>query len=774
MIITRNWLNEWIDIENISTQKICEILNSTGLEVDGVETIKMPKNVVVAKVISKEKHPDADKLSVCKVDTGAEVLQVVCGAKNVEEGQFIAFSKIGAILPNGLEIKQTILRDVESNGMICSSSELGLPKTNDGIMILDESLGKFELGDELSSIKALNDDIIEIGLTPNRGDCLSVYGVARDLSVSLELDLKHNSNYKEEENVLGIGRFLSVSTVEQSDFSCIYRIIEIQNLQPTTLMLLRLAILELKYENSLDAYIQYCTHSTGVLFRAYNFDLLNNKEKVYLSIDINDSNLLELKHNDTTLSKLGIFQENSSKINDDTHMAIIEACYVSPEIIINSHDEKQTDWQHYKSLRGSETNLKFGMEYLLETLGQQHNVKFFSGSCQIIYELTKNIINFSAFDMSNIIGQEIGKNQVVQVLKKLGFDITINPEHKTINAKVPHFRTDIKNVQDISEEILRMQGIDNIKSKPIYFYEKQRTNQALIEYQKKQNLRIKAASLGFYECIHYVFDNLELLKKYNLKTIKEELDIKNPITLELNTLRTTLILHLLESAKRNTNNSRKTIALFEIGRVFDENRVESNNLGLLFSGFIEEPNILNHAKPSEINFIDFLKKIKSLIGDFTLEGAKPKEDIFSPYEFAYIMKDEQVLGYIARLHLKIQKEYDLKTTYVSEIYFDKIPSHNKIAKAYSKQPSVERDLSFLVDKNLKYKFIKEIIQEANIKYLKDFFPIDKFSSQNLGDKISLTLRFVFQDDVKTLKDKDVNHSMSAIETLLKQSLADEK
>ena len=200
MIITKNWLLDWIEIEDISTYQLCQTLNNIGLEVDSVTSYTPPKGVVVGKVISCSKHPDADKLNVCEVDIGKQKVQIVCGAKNVVTSQYVAVAKVGTLLPGNLEIKEANLRGVNSSGMICSLSELGYPSSNDGILELDDSLGVLTIGEELATIGAFNDVVIEIGLTANRGDCLSIYGVARDLGAAFGIDLKPTPKEDEEEN----------------------------------------------------------------------------------------------------------------------------------------------------------------------------------------------------------------------------------------------------------------------------------------------------------------------------------------------------------------------------------------------------------------------------------------------------------------------------------------------------------------------------------------------------------------------------------------------
>ncbi len=174
MILTRTWLNEWINLKGITSEDICSTLNAIGLEVDSLDTIKIPNNIVVGKVLTCKKHPDADKLNVCEVDLGTETKQIVCGAKNVKEGLHVVVSKVGATLPNGMQIKEAKLRGMDSSGMICSSEELGLPAMGDGIMVLDDSIGELVLGKEFGEYELVNDDVIEIELTANRGDCLSI------------------------------------------------------------------------------------------------------------------------------------------------------------------------------------------------------------------------------------------------------------------------------------------------------------------------------------------------------------------------------------------------------------------------------------------------------------------------------------------------------------------------------------------------------------------------------------------------------------------------
>lgn len=263
MIISKHWLNEWVDLSEVSGETLSKTLNSIGLEVDSYKEINLPKSIVVGYVKSREKHPDADKLSVCQVDVGSETLQIVCGAKNVEAGQFVPVALIGTTMPNGLEIKKAKLRGIESCGMICSSTELGLPNTNDGILPLDESIGKLKLGTSLGEFEAFKDVIIEVDVTANRGDCQNLHGIAREICTALDLNMKDSHENEDSENLLGIGRIASVRTEDKVNGSFLYKAFELKNaLSENLLTRLRLALIECQKTNLVERLLEYATFCT--------------------------------------------------------------------------------------------------------------------------------------------------------------------------------------------------------------------------------------------------------------------------------------------------------------------------------------------------------------------------------------------------------------------------------------------------------------------------------------------------------------------------------
>jgi phenylalanyl-tRNA synthetase beta chain len=270
MIVTKSWLNEWVDLSGISTDELCKTFNSIGLEVDRVKPYRIPKKIVFGKVLECEKHPDADKLNVCQVDIGSSIRQIVCGASNVRAGLNVIVATNGAIMPSGLVIKPVKLRGIDSEGMICSASEVGLEDFQTGIVELDGSIGNYKLGQEVCENSLLNDDLIEIELTANRGDCLSIRGIARDLSAAFDRPLITSKIDEDEDRKVGIGRMLSLSYEKKLNSDLRFRVIDLNELEVPLIVKLRLAQLEEKPNNDLESILTYTTHTTGVILRAYN------------------------------------------------------------------------------------------------------------------------------------------------------------------------------------------------------------------------------------------------------------------------------------------------------------------------------------------------------------------------------------------------------------------------------------------------------------------------------------------------------------------------
>ncbi len=765
MIVTRNWLSDWVDIADIATDELVKALNSLGLEVAEVRKIEVPANVVVGKVVACQKHPNADKLNLCEVDVGDEKLQIVCGAKNVVDAEYVAVAKVGAKLP-GLTIKPAKLRGVESFGMICAADEIGLPKLEKGIMKLDSSVGELELGKELREYDAFNDEVIDIELTANRGDCLSILGVARELAVAFDRPLKEVRPIEEEGVKIGIGRILHFDPDKDVEASLIYKAFEKENFANPLLVRLRLALAGESFANEGEALAYYITHSTGVLVRIYGYRFFEQDEaKISIKHDLYDE-----VYGKERASVVGVVQFDASKPQADEKIFVLEAGFVDPETISKKMYEKplESDWAYYRASRGSDPRVQLGIDYAKYLLHGLYGAKIYSGKHEHTHELQPKAIKVDFAELNALIGYIIDKNEIVEILKKLGFAI-LNINEDSFSVSVPPYRHDIFNIQDVAEEIVRVYGIDNIAAKPLVFAEANRINTAFEEFQKSKELRQRAVACGYFESVSYVFIQREWLERLQLPVLDKKLDLVNPITNELNTLRTSLVPNLLQQTINNVKNGKRSVKLFEIGTIFDEKRNETESMALIYSGWAKSDTILNHGKPQEVHFAHIATNLGQIFGTVEFVNTEATNALMHPYQSALIIQRGEAIGRVYKLHTKLQEELELPVTYIAEIAYDKVDVSYPKAKSYSIYQRAMRDLSILVDRDLSYQTIKEALQELP-EVIKEFYVVDIYEDEKLGDKKSVTLRFAVQSDTKTLSEEEITQVMDQILARLQEKV----
>jgi phenylalanyl-tRNA synthetase beta chain len=777
MILTREWLNDIIDINDISTDEMCATFNSIGLEVDSVTKIRIPAKVVIGYVKNCEKHPDADKLSVCEVDVGEKnggTVQIVCGAKNVRADIYVAVSTIGATLKdkegNDFKIKKSKLRGVESYGMICSSNELGLPKINDGIMILDNSIGKLEIGKELSKYKTLNDDIIEIELTANRGDCLSIYGIAREISAFYRKKIKDFEKVEYCDERLGIGKFLNVDHSSETQSSLVYKVANIEDLNFPLSYQLRINTLNKTYDCELRKALEYITHTTGILIDCFiksQFEV--KKDQVDLKVK-KDENGFDCVYGKEKLSIIGVNSNTSTEEDEDI---ILQMSYINPEMIAQKvHETKiKTEEVYYRSSRGSEPNIEQGsdfVEYLLTKLG----VKFYNGSENFIEDIQNRSLDLNLVKVNSFIGQNISVTKIEEILRWLRFSVK-NAGKDLFNLEIPNFRHDIVNFADVVEEIVRIVGIDNIEPKPLAQLESSKENNVSNDIKNRNNIRTRSVANGFFETITYVFSSRENLEKFGFDVVSEEKDILNPISSELNSFRTTLLLNLVEAVSKNRALGYKRIPLFEIGSVFDKDRNESTKMAFVYSGDVAEEDVSNHGKPKDMDFFAFAKKISTVLGEFSLKELTEVDNAFiHPYQSAQIIKNYQgkevTIGVLSKLHPSVAKEFDISSeTFFAQIDFNSLEFNKIEAVEISKFQKSIKDLSFVVPKNLEFQKIRDEIDALKIDTLQSYHLVDIYSDEKMEESESLTIRFTLQSMEKTLEDNDMNMVLDNIIDRLK-------
>ncbi|MCQ2843046.1 phenylalanine--tRNA ligase subunit beta [Helicobacter pylori] len=757
MKLSVNDLNVFVNTPK-DIAKLCEDLSRLGLEVESCIPCIAPKNVVVGKVLEKAPHKNAEKLSVCQVDVGKEVLPIVCGAKNVAPNQFVPVALKGAII-GSTTIAKTELRGVESHGMICSSIELGFPKINDGILELDESVGELVLGKELNEYAPFNTHVLEISLTPNRGDCLSVLGIAREISAFYHTPLKPIKAL----NLTPTNDLITLSVGENIESHLAYYLICNHSLKTLLNIKLSLAHNNALSENDLNNFIEFSAHFSGVIMNAYSL----NKTPMDLSVKNDENNLESVYINHQKRSTIAIKHQDQKDLSE---CLLLEASYTDPiSLSLKLHALKDKTLQKdnaliYRSARGSNPNLSDGLNFLsahlkatiLESKQTEHSLK----DCTLTFQLE---------DITEILGLAVEKEKIQGILKNLGFKVSVkepNSKPQILEVIVPNFRHDIKTIQDIAEEILRFVGIDNLVSKPLNCVSSKNSNPHYDTHRFFENLKHKALACGFKEVIHYVFYSKEKQQKLGFEVLEDPLELQNPITTELNTLRTSLVCGLLDASLRNKNLGFKSIALYEKGSVYNAKREEIQKLGFLISG-LQKKESYPDAKGKAWDFYSFAECVSKVIGDFSLEKLTTQTPINHPYQSAKIIQNNEIIGVIAKIHPKVIQELDLFESYYAEIDASKLKRPAMLLKPFSIYPSSVRDLTLIIDENTAFSKIKKALKDAQIPNLSEILPLDIFKESD--NTIALSVRCVIHSLEKTLNDEEVNSAVQkALEILEKE------
>ncbi|MGN8481804.1 phenylalanine--tRNA ligase subunit beta [Helicobacter pylori] len=756
MKLSVNDLSTFVDVPK-DIAKLCEDLSCLGLEVESCISCVAPKNVVVGKVLEKAPHKNAEKLSVCQVDVGKEVLQIVCGAKNVASNQFVPVALNGALI-GSTTIAKTELRGVESCGMICSSIELGFPKINDGILELDESVGELVLGKELNEYAPFNTHVLEISLTPNRGDCLSVLGIAREISAFYHTPLKPIKAL----NFTPKSDLITLSAGENIESHLAYYLIYNHSLKTPLNIKLSLAHNNALSENDLNNFIEFSTHFSGVIMNAYSL----NKTPMDLSVKNDENNLESVYINHQKRSTIAIKHQVQKDLSE---CLLLEASYIDPiSLSLKLHALKDKTLQKdnaliYRSARGSNPNLSDGLNFL-----STHLKATILESKQTKHSLKNHALKFQLEDITEILGLAVEEEKIQGILKNLGFKVSAkepNSKPPILEVIVPNFRHDIKTIQDIAEEILRFVGIDNLVSKPLNCVSSKNSNPHYDTHRFFENLKHKALACGFKEVIHYVFYSKEKQQKLGFEVLEDPLELQNPITTELNTLRTSLVCGLLDASLRNKNLGFKSIALYEKGSVYNSKREENQKLGFLVSG-LQKKESYPDAKGKAWDFYSFAECVSRIIGDFSLEKLTTQTPINHPYQSAKIIQNNEIIGVIAKIHPKVIQELDLFESYYAEIDASKLKRHAMLLKPFSIYPSSVRDLTLIIDENTAFSRIKKALEDAQIPNLSEILPLDIFKESD--NTIALSVRCVIHSLEKTLNDEEVNSAVQKVLEILEK------
>ena len=784
MKISINWLKDYVET-NSQPEEISEILTNLGLEVEKLslfESVKGGLNGVVAgKVLQCEKHPDADRLKVTSIDLGDnEISEIVCGAPNIEKGQIVPVAKVGSKIytteGTEIKIKKSKIRGIVSNGMVCAEDEIGLGQSHDGIMILDNDI---KPGTPISEVFNLeNDNILEIGLTPNRSDAMSHYGVARDLKAFYDF-----KSIKSKIVLPSVNSFESVKLDEnfkiniEDTVKCpFYSGLIIKNIKvghSSKELQNKLKSIGLKPINNVVDITNFVMHEIGQPLHAFDLDKIENISVKSLKSGTKfktlDENIIELDKEDLMICSSnkplclgGVYGGYESGVSDSTTNLFLESAIFDPVTIRKSSKRHQlfTD-ASYRYERGVDPEKVLYALKRAAILIKENNPK--SSSSDIIVEdnlklETKDIyLRYNKID--SVTGQKIDKDVITQILSSLDFEIK-NHTEEGLNIVAPNYRCDVYREIDVIEEILRVYGFNNI---PV----NSKISMSMPEIGKNKINKIESIisnnliGIGFNEIIN----NSICSPGTNEKFKKEPVKLINPQGIELSNLRNSLIPNALESIKHNYNRQNRSLKLFEIGNIYfleDENYIENKRLNIAVTGEIFKENWI--SKYSKNNFYYLKGVAENLLRQLNISNIRYEINNDDLFEYRLnIYSNKKIIGFLGELNSDYTQEFSLEQKiHMLNIDLDniKMRSLNVKYQELSKFPSSRRDLSMLLNDEISFDAIKELAFKLENKILIDVNLFDEYKGKNIEDKKkSFAVSFTFNDSKKTLTDKVIDKIM---------------
>tara|TARA_R110000824_G_scaffold52692_4_gene146267 strand:+ start:202252 stop:204624 length:2373 start_codon:yes stop_codon:yes gene_type:complete len=768
---SEKWLREWVN-PKISTAELLAQLTMAGLEVDSVEPAASVFNgVVVGEVLTVEKHPDADKLNVCQVNNGKEHLQVVCGAPNVAAGQKVAFALVGAKLGADFKIKQAKLRGVESNGMLCSAEELGLAEKSDGIIVLPPDALP---GQDFRDYLQLDDTLIDVDLTPNRGDCLSIQGLAREVAV---LNKVKNNPPQITDIPATIKDTFPVELLSPEDCPrYVGRVIRNVDISATSPMWLQ-EKLRRSGIRSIDPAVDvtnYVLLELGQPMHAFDLDVLkggiqvrraHKSEKLLLldgrEIEINEDTLLIADH-EKALALAGVMGGEHSGISDKTQNLFLESAFFNPLIIAGKARAygMHTDASH-RFERGVDYELPLlaierATELLLSIVGGEAGPVLATDA-----ELpASKEVGLRPQRIKSLLGLDIPHAEVEDILQRLGLKL-VNKAADSWLFRVPSWRFDIDIEADLIEELARVYGYDKL---PISKASTGGTLKSSSESKiSLKQLRRRLNSIGYQEVISYSFVEPGLENKLAADH-SEVLSLANPISSDMSVMRRNLWSGLLQTLKHNQNRQQDRVRIFESGLVFSKEAGKIRQeamLGALLWGPLLPEQWAEKAKNSD--FYDMKGDIESLIGmsndsaAFSFEAAE--HPALQVGQSARIKRNQQTIGWLGALHPVTQKELDIPgKVYLFELKINDLTKAKlTTVRTLSKYPSVRRDLALVVEEGLIYADLEQLIRQQAGEILDKIVLFDIYKGENIAaGKKSLALGLTFQHPSRTLNDEEIN------------------
>lgn len=785
MKISENWLRTWVN-PAIDSDTLSDQLTMLGLEVDELAPVAKPfTGVVIGEVLTVEQHPDADRLRVTTINIGSgEPLQIVCGAPNVRVGMKAPVATIGAVLPGDFKIKKGKLRGVESQGMLCGASEIDLEDKIDGLLELPADA---PVGVNIREYLKLDDNVIDISITPNRGDCFSIRGIAREISVINKLQMNEPvintvaATIADEKKVVisteGAPRYLG-------------RVVKNVNVKAATPEWMQQALSRsgIRTHSILVDVTNYVLMELGQPMHAFDLSKIEGtvhvrqatqQEKLQLLNDQEvelQEDIMVIADDQKALAIAGIMGGLVSSVTDDTTDIFLESAFFAPLAIAG---RARRFGLHTDSSQRYERGVDFELPLITMNRASQLIQELAGGEFGPITVAEKTdllpkreAIELKQAQVDQLLGYQVAGEFIADALTRLGCEVTVKAEGEW-SVVPPSHRYDMAIYQDLIEEVARIDGYDNIQislpSMDVKF----------AKYQDRfelAELRQTIVTLGYQEAISFSFADAKLEKQLNPEV--KPLMLANPISSDLAAMRSTLLSSLIPCVQYNLNRQQSRVRFFEFGLRFDyqnaksiEDLQQTPTLALVAVGS-QAPESW-HAKPQPMDFFDFKGEVEEILaaGRVSVEYVRSERAWLHPGQSADILVDGKSIGYLGRLHPSLENELDLSTTWVAELDQTAVlQSYVSNFTELSRFPSVRRDIALLISDNINVRDIQQLIEQTGGELLDSTWLFDVYTGQGVEDgKRSLAFALLWQHPSRTLEDAEIKSGMDNIIQVLENT-----
>lgn len=810
MLVSYEWLSEYVDLLGITPEEIADELNRTGIEVEVIYTRDTGvTHVVVGHVLSVEKHPQADKLNVCMVEVGKDQpLQIVCGASNVAADQLVPVALKGATLPGNITIKHTKLRGIESQGMICSAKELGLP---DKVLMKEQQVGILVLGSDakigqnITEYLGMNDQALELQLTPNRSDCLSMIGVAYEVAAIFNRELR----FPEIGERVPTDETTRIEIITESEEDCPFyatQVVKGLKIGPSPQwMQNRLISAGIRPINNIVDITNYVMIETGQPLHAFDFESIKTREilvrrsrageKVVTLDGVTracDDETLLITDGSQVLGLAGVMGGEYSEVKDHTTTVLIESAYFDPTLIrrasrkLGLRSEASNRFEKGVDPDRILPALMRAVQLLEQIAGGQVSSKI---TFEREGDIDDVIVSLRHERLIKVLGTKIEPEKVISILNRLHFSVKFDQDAQIYRVLVPSRRPDVQIEVDLIEEVARLYGYDRIPA--TLPWGQQQPGRLTPSQKMRRVIRQTLRDFGFSEVLTYSLTSNQRSKEVSgLHEGKHPIRLTMPMSNERTVLRTSLLPQLLETVEYNQNHGNDDVAIFEIGRTYltDEKKItklpeERYELAFVLTGNLRSAT-WNHPGFKGGDFYVAKGIMESLLERLGVQEVEIKAAHnftgFHPGRTAEVRVNGQVIGVVGEVHPKLAKKYGLNDTAMVQIDLSQILEASKRELLYQpirRFPAVTRDLALVVDQNVEAGVVEAGIKEVAGELLESVRLFDVFIGEQVGaGKKSIAYSLVYRAEDRTLTDEEVttihtrvvDHLVSSLGATLRQ------